>query len=66
MYEICIPPFGQTPECFTHFSDEMISTTACAEAYARMFGIVDIANLYNIANTVGAIRDTCSAITSRV
>lgn len=44
----------------------MISSPACATAYARMFNISDVANLVNIANTIEAIQVACTGVTTEV
>ena len=62
----CNPPFAAEPDCFTSVGHFMISSPACAIAYARLFNITDATPLASVAANVNAIQDACTQVTTEV
>ena len=62
----CSPPFGASPNCFTEFGFLIASSTACAIARARLWNLTDVTQVADAAQTVVAIQDACSAVTTKV
>eukprot|EP00892_Ulva_mutabilis_P002705 jgi/Ulvmu1/12435/UM009_0087.1 len=61
----CYPPFGLEPDCFSSFGHYIISSPACATAYARLFNINDPTPLTNVAANVINIQAACNAVTTK-
>lgn len=64
--ETCDPPFGERPDCFSFTALGMLTSTACAESYARLYNVSDVTILVNIANTVAAIQAACTGVATEV
>ena len=62
----CDPPFDAEPDCFSSLGHYMITSPACASAYARMFNVSNAAPLASVAANVNAIQDACTQVTTEV
>eukprot|EP00892_Ulva_mutabilis_P004495 jgi/Ulvmu1/2417/UM133_0018.1 len=60
----CNPPFDLNPDCFTGFGHYIVTSSACATAYARMWNVTDPTPLVSVSANVNAIQDACSDVTN--
>eukprot|EP00892_Ulva_mutabilis_P004493 jgi/Ulvmu1/2415/UM133_0016.1 len=62
----CDPPFGVEPDCFTEFGHYIVTSPACAAAYATMFNVTDATPLISVAANVNNIQDACAGVTNEM
>lgn len=63
---MCNPPFGARPDCFTGLGHYMVTSSACASAYGRMWNIPDATPLANVAQHIISIQNACAALKTQV
>eukprot|EP00892_Ulva_mutabilis_P000509 jgi/Ulvmu1/10459/UM063_0014.1 len=62
----CDPTFGREPDCFTASGHFIVTSPACATAYARMFNVTEATLLVSVAANVNNIQDACSDVTTEM
>jgi hypothetical protein len=63
----CEPPFEQTPSCYTSGTGIfIISSPACAQAWAKAYNITDVTPLETVALEVKKLDTACRGITQQV